>query len=69
MNLLGRYGSDDEDTERPAKKDKTVFADLSEDDREIGSRTTPAKLLRQLEVQHSGALPEGRRLDRILHLL
>ena len=45
MNLLGRYGSDDEDTERPAKKAKTVFADLSEDDREIGSRTMPAKLM------------------------
>jgi hypothetical protein len=25
MNLLGRYGYDDEDTERPAKKAKTVF--------------------------------------------
>ena len=32
-------------TERPAKKAKTVFANLSEDDREIGSRTMPAKLM------------------------
>ena len=103
MNLLGNYGSDDEDfvvgaptphttvngrthahllilfwyylltnpdlalTERPAKKAKTIFADLSEDDRDNARKTHVRRL--QLEVQHSGALPEGRRLDRILHLL
>ena len=31
MNLLGVYGSDDEDTDRLAKKAKTVFAELSEE--------------------------------------
>ena len=46
MNLLGRYASDDEDTNTVlAKRAKTVFADLSEDDREIASRTMPAKLM------------------------
>ena len=46
MNLLGRYASDDEDTNTVlAKRAKTVFADLSKDDREIGSRTMPAKLM------------------------
>ena len=46
MNLLGRYASDDEDTNAVlAKRAKTVFADLSEDDREIASRTMPAKLM------------------------